>query len=78
MQLLDRAGIVAEILLAANKNDGVTLAKVQNLGNPLLRIGQLCLIRKDGETSSHLLLDVVKRIRGIDSEANQDDVGVWV
>jgi hypothetical protein len=27
---------------------------------------------------AHLLLDVVKRVRGIDGEANQDDVGVGV
>lgn len=35
-QLLDGLGVVAEILLAANQDDGQTLAEMQNLGDPLL------------------------------------------
>lgn len=35
MELLNGLGVVAQILLATNKNDGKTLAEVQNLGNPL-------------------------------------------
>lgn len=34
-QLLDCLVVVAQILLAANENDGKTLAKVKNLGDPL-------------------------------------------
>jgi hypothetical protein len=58
-KLLDRLLVVSQILLAANENDGETLAEVKDLRNPLL-------------------LDVVKRVGGVDGEANQDDVGVGV
>jgi hypothetical protein len=34
-KLLDGLGVVAQILLAANKDDGKTLAEVKNFGNPL-------------------------------------------
>lgn len=34
-ELLDGLGVVAQILLAANKDDGKALAEVENLGNPL-------------------------------------------
>lgn len=36
-KLLDRLLIVSEILLAADEDDGETLAEVQNLGDPLLK-----------------------------------------
>lgn len=36
-ELLNSLGVVAQILLAANKDNGKTLAEVQNLGNPLQR-----------------------------------------
>ena len=35
VQLLDRLLVEAQILLAANKDDGQALAKVQDFGNPL-------------------------------------------
>ena len=35
-QLLDRLRIVSQILLAANKDDGETLAEVEDLGDPLM------------------------------------------
>jgi hypothetical protein len=37
VQLLNRLLVEAQILLAANKDDGQALAKVQNLGDPLRR-----------------------------------------
>lgn len=58
-KLLDDLGFVAQILLAADENDGKTLAEVQDLGDPLL-------------------LDVVEGVRGIDGEADQDNVGIGV
>jgi hypothetical protein len=58
-KLLDRLLVVSQILLAANENDGETLAEVKDLRNPLL-------------------LDVVKRVGGVDGEANQDDMGIGV
>jgi hypothetical protein len=38
------------------------------------------LFVKEGDAWAiiHLLLDVVKGVGGIDGEADQDDVGVWV
>lgn len=35
MQLLDSSGIVAEILLASDKDDRETSTEVHNFGNPL-------------------------------------------
>jgi hypothetical protein len=35
VQLLDRLLVEAQILLAADEDDGQALAKVQNLGDPL-------------------------------------------
>lgn len=35
MQLLNGFGIVAQILLTSNQDDGKALAEVENLGNPL-------------------------------------------
>jgi hypothetical protein len=43
-QLLDGLGVVAEILLAANQNDGQALAEVQNLRDPLLREESMSLV----------------------------------
>lgn len=35
VQLLDGLGVVSQILLAANKDDGKTLAEMKDLGDPL-------------------------------------------
>ena len=35
VQLLNGLGVVAQILLTTNQDDGETLAEVENLGNPL-------------------------------------------
>jgi hypothetical protein len=35
VQLLDGLGVVTQILLAANQDNGEALAEVENLGNPL-------------------------------------------
>ena len=36
--VLDRLGVLSEILFARNENDGETLAKVEHFGNPLLSV----------------------------------------
>lgn len=36
-ELFNSLGVVAQILLAANKDNGETLTEVKNLGNPLKR-----------------------------------------
>jgi hypothetical protein len=43
VELLDGLGVVAQILLTANQDDRETLAKVQNLGNPLLNMSAAML-----------------------------------
>jgi len=58
-ELLDRLGIVTQILFAANEEDGETSAEVQDLSNPLL-------------------LNVIKRVRCVDGEADQDDMRIGV
>lgn len=35
LEFLDGLGVVAKVLLAANQDDGKTLAEVKNLGDPL-------------------------------------------
>ena len=35
MQFLNRLGVVSEILLATNEDDGETLAEMQDFGDPL-------------------------------------------
>ena len=35
LQLLNGLGVVAQILLTTNQDDGKALAEVENLGNPL-------------------------------------------
>jgi len=59
VELLNGLLVEAQILLAANKDDGQALAEVKNLGDPLL-------------------LHVVERVGGINSEANQNNVRVGV
>lgn len=79
MKLLNRARVVAEILLASNKDDGVALAEVKNLGDPLLSTGQLLISSMArSQVLSHLLLDVVKGIRRVDGETDENHVRVWV
>lgn len=51
LQLLDGSGILSEILLATDKDDGEVGAEVKDLRDPLL-------------------LDVIKRIRRVDREAD--------
>lgn len=84
-KLLDRLLIVSEILLAADEDDGETLAEVQNLGDPLLKstCQQGCADRTGYQLwarlrSTNLLLDVVEGIGGVDGEADQDNVRVGV
>lgn len=89
MQLLNGLGVVAQILLTANQDDGKALAEVENLGNPLKRPRQhvsnneeagclLLLGRYSKFQGTNLLLDVVKRIGGVDGETDQDNVGIGV
>jgi len=78
VQLLDGLLVEAQILLAADEDDGQALAEVQNLGDPLRR----AVSRLGGAGSSHvmtyLLLYVVERIGRVDGKADEDNVGVGV
>jgi hypothetical protein len=87
VQLLDGLLVVSEILLAADENDGKALAEVQDLRNPLETKNNTLAHRHQepavaafrGERKkSYLLLDVVKGVWGVDSEADKDDVRVGV
>lgn len=87
-ELLNRLGVVAQILFASNKNNGKALAEMENLGDPLSiehvsAIGCLALLIDDGEHQckrrvTNLFLYVVQRIRRVDSKTDQDNVGVRV
>jgi hypothetical protein len=76
-QLLDGLLIVSEILLAADQNDRQALAEVKDLGDPL---DELSVFQHGVSIPSvtYLLLNVVQRVGGIDSETNQNNVGVGV
>lgn len=77
MQLLNRLLVEAQILLAANKDDGKALAEMKDLGDPLERAvsdqSHVLVTR-----ASYLLLDVVERVRRVDGKADEDDVRVGV
>lgn len=86
---LDGLVVITEILLAADENDGETLAEVQNLGNPLQTVFVLaqwliaCVVRTWASRGrycvwAYLLLHVVQGIRRVNSKADQDDVGIGV
>lgn len=88
-QLLNRLGVVAEILLATDKNDGQTLAEMQDLGDPLweevhvlakvaYRVQSFNPKGERRKKQAYLLLNVVEGVGGVDGEADQDDVGVGV
>lgn len=46
-ELLNSLGVVAQILLATNKDNGETLAEVKNLGNPLQRTASVMNVRSE-------------------------------
>lgn len=46
-EFLNSLGVVAQILLATNKDDGKTLAEMKNLGNPLRRTASVMNIRSE-------------------------------
>jgi hypothetical protein len=77
VQLLDGLLVEAQILLAANQDDGQALAEVQDLGDPL---GALlaAAAHRAALWETHLLLYVVERIGRVDGKADQDNVGVGV
>lgn len=85
-ELLDGLVVVTQILLAADENDGKTLAEVQNFGNPLQEqtYQQMAYQAHDWHKNrgwlgwAHLLLYVVQGIRRVNSKADQDNVGVGV
>ncbi len=84
MQLFNRLLIESQILLATDQDDGKTVAEVQHLGDPLsshityqhLFVSQQ-IEESEGE-SSHLLLNVVERIRRIDGEADQNHMRIRI
>jgi hypothetical protein len=75
VQLLDRLLVEAQILLAADEDDGQILAEMQNLGDPLYCVSEALHAAKH---VSYLLLYVVERVGRVDGEANQDNVRVGV
>lgn len=82
-ELFNSLGVVAQILLAANKDNGETLAEVKNLGNPLRDRVSRCRSSPlsplmDSRSDTHLLLDVIERVRRVDGETNQNDMRVGV
>lgn len=76
MELLNRLLVVAQILLAADEDDGQALAEVQDLRDPLQRVSGVD--RLQPSAARYLLLDVVKRIGRVNGKADQDNVRVGV
>jgi hypothetical protein len=76
-QLLNHSGITSEILLAGNQNCRKTGAEMHHLRDPLHKdVSRGPSSRK--VRCTHLLLNVVKRVRGVNGEADQDDMRVGV
>ncbi len=86
MELLDGLLVVAKILLASDEDDGKALAEMQDLRDPLRHRSRLAgnilttrtSAREQLKRAVYLLLDVVKRVRGVYGEADQNDVGVGI
>lgn len=78
VEFFDDSGIIAKILFAANENDGEARAKVEDLRNPLLNHVSHYQPISSQRKASYLLLNVVERIGGVYSKADQYDVRVWV
>ena len=82
VKLLDGFLVVTEILLAADEDDGQATAEMHDFRDPLVgtcqRFPYLGEMSRGEGTASYLLLDVVKGIGRVDSEADQDDVGIGV
>lgn len=81
-ELLLNLGVVSQILLATDEDDGETLAEVKNFRDPLLIGESTCqsayLAYGGSAITTYLLLDVVERIGRVDSEADQDNVRIGV
>jgi hypothetical protein len=78
VQLLNGLLVEAQILLAADEDDGQALAEVQNLGDPLRGIVSRSACADLGRGETYLLLYVVERVGRVDGKANEDNVGVGV
>lgn len=89
-ELLNGLVVVTQILLAADQDDGKSLAEMEDLRNPLQKASTsvhdsqvaLALVRDNlgwgrGE-GPYLLLNVVQGVGRVDSKADQDNVGVGV
>lgn len=75
-KFLNNPRVTSEILLAANEDDGQTATEVLDFGNPL---GWVESQEKGIETAAtNLLLNVVQRIRRVNGETDENDMGVWV
>jgi hypothetical protein len=79
-ELLNGLLVETQILLAADQNLGDIRAEMMYLRAPLSRnsvsnMSKACVVARAG---ANLLADVVQRIGGVDSEADQDDVGIGV
>ena len=70
---------MSQIALAANEDDRKALAEMKHLRDPLQIVWLTITCSRVGRVlRSYLLLDVVEGVRRVDSEADEDDVGVWV
>lgn len=79
MKFFDGLGVVSQIALAADKDDGQVRAEVKNLGDPLSRDESAHARPAEERTRpAYLFLDVVQGVRRVDGEADQDNVRVGV
>ena len=79
VQFFHGLGVVAEIRFAANEDDRQAGAEMKDLGDPLCQPSQRLLIgHVTIKCISYLLLDVVKGIGRVDSEADENDMGIRV
>jgi hypothetical protein len=70
---------MSEIILAAHEDDGKTLAEMKDFRNPLRsELVSLCMSYALYTMKVYLLLDVVKGVRRVDGEADQDHMRIWV
>ena len=78
MELFNSLLVITEILLAADEDDGKATAEVQNFGDPLFKhVSAMSYLRAGCSGcpgQRYLLLNVIERVGGVDSKADEDDV----
>jgi len=78
VELFDSLLVVTEILLTTDEDDGKATAEMQDFGDPLFEhVSAMSYLRAECRKNSgqrYLFLNVIERVGGVDSKADENDV----